>query len=145
MGGEKEDAAEGGAVRVFQVGGASVADVRWTTRREAVEAEETENPSRAKGEWPRAIGLMFDEVMQLCWCLVLSFCLAPANYLAQLTGTVFLGRLKKTGGSKGNPGFAVSAPGKEQTPLRLVLLSSRISGRGSFSAGLSPRSGLANA
>jgi hypothetical protein len=54
VGGEKEDAAEGGAVRVIQVGGASVADVRWT--REAVEAEETENPSRAKGEWPRAIG-----------------------------------------------------------------------------------------
>jgi hypothetical protein len=48
VGGEKEDAAEGGAVRVIQVGGASVADVRWATR-EAVEAQETENPSRAKG------------------------------------------------------------------------------------------------
>lgn len=47
VGGEKED---GGAV---QVGGASVADVRQT-RREAV--EEKENPSRAKGEWARAIG-----------------------------------------------------------------------------------------
>jgi hypothetical protein len=54
VGGEKEDAAaEGGAV---QVGGASVADVRQTTRREAVEAEENANPSRAKGEWARAIG-----------------------------------------------------------------------------------------
>jgi hypothetical protein len=56
VGGEKEDAAEGGAVRVIQVGGASVADVRQTTR-EAVEAEEHANPSRAKGEWTRAIGL----------------------------------------------------------------------------------------
>lgn len=55
VGGEKEED-EGGAA---EVGGASVADVRQTTRREAVEeivSEGHENPSRPKGEWARAIG-----------------------------------------------------------------------------------------
>ena len=56
VGGEKEDD-KGGAA---EVGGASVVDVRQTSRREeAVEetvSEGHENPSRPKGEWARAIG-----------------------------------------------------------------------------------------
>lgn len=59
VGGEKED--KGGAA---EVGGASVPDVRQTTRREAVEetvSEGHENPSRPKGERARVIGCGVEE------------------------------------------------------------------------------------
>lgn len=60
VGGEKQD---GGAA---QVGGASVAAAAAAadgrqTRREAVEVD-NENPSRAKGEWARAIGYFTGKV-----------------------------------------------------------------------------------
>jgi hypothetical protein len=74
-----------------------------------------------------------------------SFFLSSCQLLGPIDEDVFLGKVKKDWWFQGNVDFAVLCPWERTNTFVTCSVAQTNSGRGSFSAGPSPGSGIANA